>query len=48
MTDQEKVNHYNVISEIRSTIGGWFGVADLIFAGIYQMKKESKKQENQL
>lgn len=35
MTDQEKVNHYNVISEIRSTIGGWFGVADLIFAGIY-------------
>ena len=33
MTNQEKVNHYNAISEIRSTIGGWFGVADLIFAG---------------
>lgn len=33
MTDQEKVNHYNAISEIRRTIGGWFGDADLIFAG---------------
>jgi hypothetical protein len=33
MTIQEKELHYDTSVELRRTVGGWFGIADYIYAG---------------
>ncbi|WP_294250778.1 hypothetical protein [uncultured Chryseobacterium sp.] len=43
MTDKEKIQHHDTISEIRQTIGSCFGVADGIFAGHFYDEKSAKE-----
>ena len=43
MMDAEKVNHYNIVSEIRQRIGACFGTADGIFAGHHSDEKQAKE-----
>jgi hypothetical protein len=43
MTDQEKINQYEIIAEIRERIGSCFGASDYKFAGHPSDEKNAKE-----